>query len=294
MSTAIQWTDETWNPALGCRKVSEGCRHCYAKDLHDKRHKAIQQGAKLPMQYQEPFETPQLMHSRLHDPLKWQKPQRIFVNSMGDLFYEDIPDTFIDKVFMVMWAANRHDFQVLTKRPERMKAYTEKLYANFNTRMLAAIRSHIQDSPKTGNKKYFGMLERMGAWLEQYMTSHINGLENVWLGVSVEDMRVIDRVDILRQTPAQVRFLSCEPLLGALELDLTDIHWVITGGESGHKARFCNPDWVRGIRDQCVREGVAYFHKQWGGRTPKAGGRLLDGRTWDEFPRARQNEEVAA
>lgn len=123
VSTGIQWTDETWNPVVGCRKVSEGCRNCYAKELHDRRHKAFKAGKKMLPQYAQPFEVVQLMPDRLEQPLHWRKPRRVFVNSVSDLFHEDVPDEFLDRVFAVMALAGRHTFQVLTKRPDRMRSY---------------------------------------------------------------------------------------------------------------------------------------------------------------------------
>jgi protein gp37 len=188
-----------------------------------------------------------LRHQRVEQPLLWKKPQLIFVNSMSDLFHEDVDDGFIRQVFETMKAASWHRFQLLTKRPERLAA--------------------------------------------------MEGLpfpENLWVGVSVENKRWQTRIDELRMVPAAVRFLSCEPLLGPLDLDLTDIHWVIVGGESGHKARPMDPKWVRDIRLQCQDSGVPFFFKQWGAydeagvRKGKAAtGRLLDNRTWDELPRFR-------
>ncbi|MEM7737642.1 MAG: phage Gp37/Gp68 family protein [Deinococcota bacterium] len=220
MSTSIEWTDETWNPVVGCTKVSQGCKNCYAKTLHDKRHKAYLDGKQMPKQYAEPFETIQLKPERLEQPLHWRNPRKIFVNSVSDLFHEQVPFEFIDRVFAIMAATPKHTYQILTKRPERMHLYLRNLY-----------------------KK---------------------PLPNVWLGTSVENQDVIHRIDELRQVPAVLRFLSCEPLLGPLELDLHDIHWVIVGGESGKDARPMHPDWARAIRDQCIEADVPFFFKQWG------------------------------
>lgn len=182
---------------------------------------------------------------RLDQPLHWRKPRKVFVNSMSDLFHKDIPDEYIARVFATMALASQHQFQVLTKRPGPMRALL--------TRWAPISRP----------------------W----------PLPNVWLGVSIESDKFCWRADALRETPAAVRFLSLEPLLGPLpSLDLTGIDWVIVGGESGHGAREMYPNWVYDIRDQCTTAGVAFLFKQWGGRTPKANGRLLDGRTWDEYP----------
>jgi protein gp37 len=163
----------------------------------------------------------------------------IFVNSMSDLFHEDIPEAYIQQVFKVMVQADRHTFQILTKRHQRLAELAPEL-----------------------------------PWPS-----------NVWMGVTIENRRFVHRADFLRQVPAAVRFISAEPLLGPLEgLKLDGIDWLIAGGESGHRHRPVVAEWLRDLRDRCQAEGVAYFFKQWGGRTPKAGGRELDGRTWDEMP----------
>jgi protein gp37 len=235
-TTAIEWTDATWNPVTGCTQVSPGCDHCYALAFAE-RWRGIPGH-----HYEQGFDL-RLWESRLALPLRWKTPRRIFVNSMSDLFHADIPDEFIRDVFATMQAADWHIYQVLTKRPQR--------------------------------------LARMAGTLP--WPAHI------WAGVSVESNEYAWRADFLRRVPAAVRFISAEPLLGPVDqLNLDGIHWVITGGESGIGFRPCSPTWVRGARDRCVENGVAYFHKQWGGRTPKAGGRLLDGRTWDEFPNAEE------
>ncbi len=233
-SSAIEWTDASWNPVTGCTRVSPGCDHCYALTFAE-RFRGIpghhfEQGFDL-----------RLWPQRLDLPLRWKKPRRIFVNSMSDLFHADVPDEFVRRAFDTMLRADWHTYQILTKRPQR----------------LARLGQSLPWPP------------------------------HVWVGVSVESNAYAWRADFLRRVPAAVRFVSAEPLLGPVDrLDLTGIHWVITGGESGAGFRRCDPAWVRDVRDRCVAAGVAYFHKQWGGRTPKAGGRLLDGRTWDEFPDA--------
>jgi len=244
--TAIEWATAVWNPTTGCTRVSAGCDNCYAFQLHDQRHVAWKRG-RMPTaaaQYRLPFSRVQLLHQRLADPLRWRSPQRIFVDSMADLFHPDVPLEFLHGVFRTMEAANWHIFQVLTKRPERMADYAKARYGQPGT-----VPAHI------------------------------------WLGTSVEDSRVLERVEALREATASVRFLSCEPLIGPLEpLDLSGIHWVIAGGESGPRYRPLDLNWVRQLRDKCVAAGVAFFFKQVGGRTPKAGGRELDGRTWNDFP----------
>ncbi|GAA5534643.1 phage Gp37/Gp68 family protein [Deinococcus aluminii] len=226
-STAIEWTDKTWNPTTGCNKVSPGCKHCYAETLTKRFKNHFENGFQFTIH-----------PDRLDQPKRWRKPSRIFVNSMSDLFHEEMPLDFLQQVFAVMNETPQHIFQVLTKRHERM-------------------------------------LELAGELL---------WTDNIWLGVSVENQKYTHRVDFLRRTPAHVKFLSCEPLLGPLDLDLHGIDWVITGGESGRGHRPIEVDWVRSIRDQCLQSDVAFFHKQWGGLNPKSGGRELDGVTWDQFP----------
>lgn len=226
-STAIEWTDKTWNPTTGCTKVSPGCKHCYAETLTKRFTNHFQNGFQFT-----------LHPERVSQPKHWRKPSRIFVNSMSDLFHEDMPIEFLQQIFMVMNECPQHIFQILTKRHERMLELADIL----------------------------------------------DWTDNIWLGVSVENQKYIHRVDYLRQTPAHIKFLSCEPLLGPLELNLTNIDWVITGGESGRGHRPIESDWVRLIRDQCLESEVAFFHKQWGGLNPKSGGRELDGVTWDQFP----------
>jgi protein gp37 len=225
--TAIEWTDKTWNPTVGCNKVSPGCKHCYAEAITKR----------FPRGFPNGFEFT-LRPERLDEPRRWRKPSRVFVNSMSDLFHERMPLDFLREVFAVMEECPRHVFQILTKRHERMVDLAPEL-----------------------------------PWPE-----------NVWMGVSVENQDYSHRVDYLRRVPAEVRFLSCEPLLGPLDLDLTGIRWVIVGGESGPKHRPIEADWVRAIRQQTEASGAAFFFKQWGGRHPKAGGRELDGRTHDGMP----------
>lgn len=237
MSTGIQWTDETWNPVTGCSKVSPGCAHCYAETLALTRLAGKAGYPGLPWTPENAAANVSLRPERLRKPLTWREPRMVFVNSMSDLFHELVPWEYIDQVFDVMEQAERHTFQVLTKRPERMRALARP------------------------------------------------ALPNVWLGTSIENDRFVGRADYLREAPAAVRFLSLEPLLGPLpSLDLNGIDWVIVGGESGPDHRLVNPDWVRDIRDRVVAAKAAFFFKQWGGLTPKSGGRSLDGRTWDEFP----------
>lgn len=231
-NSRIEWTEATWNPVTGCSKVSPGCAHCYAETFAER-------WRGLPGHpYQQGFDL-RLWPERLEVPLRWRRPRTIFVNSMSDLFHEEIPTEYIAKVFEVMQRADWHVFQILTKRPERLEALADDL-----------------------------------PWPP-----------NVWMGVSIENRRFVHRADHLRRTPAQTKFISAEPLLGPLEgLDLSGIDWLIAGGESGPRHRPMNIEWARGLRDRCVDESVAFFFKQWGGIRSKTGGRVLDGRTWDELP----------
>ncbi|HET6427297.1 MAG TPA: phage Gp37/Gp68 family protein [Phycisphaerae bacterium] len=232
MNSQIEWTGSTWNPVTGCTKISAGCAHCYAERLA-RRLKAMGQA-----NYRNGFSV--TLHEHALDlPLAWRRPQVIFVNSMSDLFHEDVPADFIERVFDVMQRADRHTFQVLTKRSARLAELAPSL-----------------------------------PWPD-----------NVWMGVTVENDDCRHRIDDLRTTPAAVRFLSLEPLLGPLpELDLSRIDWVIVGGESGPGARPMSPQWALDIREQCLQASVPFFFKQWGGVNKKKAGRLLDGRTWDQMP----------
>lgn len=251
--TAIEWTEATWNPVTGCSKVSPGCAHCYAESL------SLRFGrSRHPWTPAYALQNVRLHPERLDQPLRWRRPRVVFVNSMSDLFHELVPEAFIAEVFRRMATADQHTYQVLTKRPERMRDVVGRLY------------EHVDDFVA-------------------------KPLPNVWLGTSIENSRFVSRADAVRETPATVRFISAEPLLGPVagELDLTDIDWVIVGGESGVRHRPMKAEWARGLRDSCVAAGVAYFFKQWGGRTPKAGGRELDGRTWDEMPRLARQEPLA-
>ena len=239
-NSKIEWTDATWNPVRGCSKVSPGCLHCYAETFAE-RFRGVpghpfEQGFDL-----------RLVPDKLGDPLRWSTPQRIFVNSMSDLFHEKVPDEYIVKVARVMNAANWHTYQILTKRAERMqKLLKGKL-------RFAAEQAHI------------------------------------WWGVSVENRQHgLPRIDLLRNAPAEVRFLSIEPLLEELgPINLKGINWVIVGGESGPGARPMDASWVRSIRAQCRSAKVAFFFKQWGGVRKSETGRKLDGQTYDELPKRR-------
>lgn len=242
LETGIEWTDATWNPMTGCTKVSAGCDHCYAETIARTKTRAAYLRM-LPVRDNsenraDPF-APRFWEDRVEQPLRWKEPRRIFVNSMSDVFHAHFTLEMIQRVFEVMNQASWHQFQLLTKRPER------------------ALR----------------------------LADHFTWSENIWMGTSVEDARVATRVDRLREIPAAIRFLSAEPLLGPLDgLSLDGIHWVIGGGESGVGFRPVDAEWARGLRDLCLREDVPFFWKQWGGRTPKAGGRLLDDIEWNQYP----------
>lgn len=252
--TQIEWTQATWNPVTGCSHVSAGCEHCYAEALSLRFGWSARTWTKPNAK-----ENVVLHPGRLEQPLHWARPRRVFANSMSDLFHEEVPFGFIDRVFEVMLAANWHTYQVLTKRPERMREYVLRRSAAFG-----------------------------GRWSEGRVPAHI------WLGVSIEEDRWCGRADLLRKTPAVVRFISAEPLLGPLSsLDLHGIHWLIAGGESGPSFRPVDLSWIRELRDRCQHDGVAFFFKQVGGRTPKAGGRILEGRTWDEFPKLNDDVRTA-
>jgi protein gp37 len=266
--SAIEWTDATWNPFRGfnenrwmCRKVSPGCDQCYASRLNQRFG-----GRAYPTEAEvnaDPagWRGARLDEKALSQPLHWRQPRMIFVCSMTDLFGEWVPDEWIDRVFSVMALSPQHTYQVLTKRPKRMAGVIDRLGIGYGRHPLYA-----------------------DEW----------PLPNVWLGTSIELDRYAWRASSLRAAPAAVRFISAEPLLGPLpSLNLDGISWLITGGESGRGHRPCDEDWVRDLRDHCQSAGVAFFHKQWGGLTPKAGGRLLDGRTWDEFPAAARPAEGA-
>ncbi|MCH8044380.1 MAG: phage Gp37/Gp68 family protein [Planctomycetes bacterium] len=238
-TSSIEWTEATWNPVTGCTKISPGCKFCYA-DRMAKRLQAMGQP-----RYANGFDLT-LQPDVVELPLRWKKPRVIFVNSMSDLFHEDVPVAFVQKCFEVMVTASQHTFQVLTKRPERVIELQASL-----------------------------------PWPD-----------NVWMGTSVENADYSWRAKLIATTPAAVRFLSVEPLLGPIRrLPLRGINWVIVGGESGPSARPMSAEWVRDIRGQCSDAGIPFFFKQWGAigvdgvrRSKKANGRELDGHTWDEFP----------
>lgn len=288
--SAIEWTDATWNPVTGCTKVSPGCKHCYA----EREWPRLQH---LPAYTGRAFTDVRCHPERLQEPLHWRKPRKIFVCHNADLFHESVPDEFIDMVWFAMARAQQHMFQILTKRPARMLEWVSR---------------HGLDAVRYGEREEAEAQEKEMPW----------PLRNVWLGVSVEDQATADeRIPLLLQTPAAVRWISAEPLLGPVDIAFhlgiapshDDLHgllnWVVAGGESGPKGRPMYPDWVRSLRDQCQAAGVPFFFKQWGEWAPdapvskyadstikmddgtylrfvgkKRAGRMLDGRTWDEYP----------
>ncbi len=266
--TKIEWADRVWNPTTGCTKVNAGCKHCYAERIAGR------------FWGERKFTDVQIHPERLDMPLHWSKPSRVFVNSMSDLFHPDVDEKFIAKVFGIMWLATKHTFMVLTKRPDRMAELLNNEDFQMHTGWFAsqAIRELGLQKPKD-----------LPAWPNQ----------NIWLGVSVEDQKAADeRIPLLLQMPAAVRFVSAEPLLGDLclselippgELTPNKVHinallgetisaitgcvvdenyphldWVICGGESGPNARPMHPHWARSLRDDCQAAGVPFFFKQFG------------------------------
>jgi len=248
--TIIEWTDRTWNPASGCRKISAGCKHCYASTLAENKRgtAAFPRGFELT-----------LRPHKLLEPLSLTAPAKIFVNSMSDLFFDEIPTSYVEKVWRVMCATPWHIFQLLTKRPQRMAAFLES----------RVVPDHI------------------------------------WVGTTIENQAAASRADVLRGIAAKHRFVSAEPLISPLRLNLSGIDWLIVGGESGSHLldpatrevrsiaeladgkwiprKLCIP-WVRTLRDEAVSSGVAFFFKQWGGTRPGSAGSTIDGAKWKQFP----------
>ena len=250
-NSKIEWTEATWNPLRGCARVSEGCRFCYAERVADRFSGEGQpyEGLTTRGKDGQPRWNNEIMlvPHMLKKPLSWKQPRRIFVNSMSDLFHEKVPFDYIQQVFDVMRQASWHEFQILTKRAER----------------LAELAPQIDWSP------------------------------NVWMGVSIEDSRVIDRADALREVPATIRFLSLEPLIGPIpNLDLAGLDWAIIGGESGNQARIMEPEWAIDLLNQCKSVNVPCFVKQMGTRWAKRrGSKSRKGDDFSEFPEALQVRE---
>lgn len=237
LDSAIEWTDATWNPVRGCTKISDGCKHCYAETFAE-RFRGVKGHP-----YQQGFDL-RLVPEKLAEPVRWRNPKMIFVNSMSDLFHEDVPDSYIKAVAEVMVAANWHTYQVLTKRSERLR---ELLNSSFR---FAAHQKHIWWGVSVENRRY--------------------GLPRI------EDLRNTNAAIKFLSVEPLLEDLG--------ELNLKGIDWAIVGGESGHGARPMKKEWVVSMRDRCRREGVPFFFKQWGGVRKSAAGRRLDGKTYDEFP----------
>lgn len=280
--TKIEWTDKTWNPVTGCTKISEGCKNCYAETMANRLQKMDSP------KYKNGFKV--TCHpDTLGEPLKWKKGVKIFVCSMADLFHEDVPFEFIDKVFAVMALCPQHTFQILTKRPDRMREYMDL---------------------STDNRA-----ESIGAGLRELTVGMRSGLidlplPNVWLGVTAENQEQADkRIPILLQIPAVVRFVSIEPMVGAVDLTkywdnvggmpparkigetntyVASLDWVILGGESGANARPMHPDWVRKVKGDCKEAGVPFFFKQWG-EWKAFYDRDRDDPNWDNVPEESSN-----
>ena len=252
--TQIEWTDATWNPVAGCSIVTAGCTNCYAMQMArrleamgvPKYEGLTRKSGKRAIWNGVVRED----RAALDIPLGWRKPRKIFVNSMSDLFHDAVSEEFIVDVWRVMRETPHHNYQILTKRPERMAEVVSRAIPDV--------------------------------------------LPNVWLGTSVENADVVDRIDHLRAVPAAIRFISFEPLIGPVgAADLTDVHWAIVGGESGLNARPIREDWIDEIYAQCDTYGTAFFFKQWGTwgkdnkkRSKKANGRVYRGRTWNAMPAA--------
>ncbi|MCR8649127.1 DUF5131 family protein [Leptospira interrogans] len=228
LQTGIEWTDMTWNPVYGCTKMSAGCKNCYAEDIAKKNEDKWGK-----------FSEVKVREYRLDDPEKIREPKLIFVNSMSDLFHENVPSDFIFRVFEVMRKNSHHTFQILTKRPERLLNLDKSLY-----------------------------------WTS-----------NIWMGVSIENRAVYDRIDLLRESSAKIKWLSIEPLLESVaDINLEGIDWVVVGGESGKNARTMKPEWVQEVFKACREQKVPFFFKQWGGKSKWESGRILNGKTYNEFP----------
>jgi protein gp37 len=277
-NSKIEWCDRVWNPVTGCTRVSAGCDNCYAKRMHGRFHPTYRYSR---------FEEVEVHSARLQQPVHWKKAQKVFVDSMGDLFHEAVPDEFIDQVFAVMALCEQHTFQVLTKRPERMVSWSRDvggvMRRDFVNSQLRRLMENMDGFPKMR-----GFLRNAPDW----------PFPNVWLGVSVEDQKTADeRIPILLQTPAAIRFVSVEPMLGPVDLIRSGgpassylmvspiegyfncagrfimskrptLDWVICGGESGPGAWAIHPGWARSLRDQCQAAGVPFFFKQWGEWVP--------------------------
>jgi protein gp37 len=307
--SGIQWTDATWNPVTGCSKVSAGCKNCYA----ERDWARLSKNRKSPYFGRE-FTDVRCHPERLDRPLRWRDPRKIFVNSMSDLFHESVPDDFLDRAFAVAAIAQRHTYQVLTKRPDRMRSYLEALKGE---RLIECANQNVYGGKHEPGAYNLGSIDHLSrkyraVYLQDktaYWRMGMPPLRNVWLGVSVEDQATADeRIPILLQIPAALRFLSVEPLLEPITVEqyfphkwesddggwndstavnfrrsygwdpAVGIDWVIAGGESGHAARPCNIEWVRSVVAQCKAARVPCFVKQLGTNVMQGG--LLEGERW--------------
>jgi protein gp37 len=324
----IEWTDLTWNPLVGCTKVSRGCKNCYAMKMAARIANAAQRrrrDGKPLTDVQAAYLTVvrwkrggmdaadehdvalakwngrvALVESLLVEPLRWKKPRMVFVNSMSDLFHEAVPFDFIDRVYAVMALCPQHVFQVLTKRPERACEYTDQFDHDWDRilDLMLDAGHEIVSEPKVHDRAFRQVRDNTDEYSTQMKRPW--PLPNVWLGTSVEDQATADkRIPWLKKCAAAVRFLSCEPMVGRVDLlkvaktfwmgmPPTDeqaayemsawLHWVICGGESGHGVQAMNPDWARLLRDQCAMAGIAFFFKQWGNHRPIEPHDHVDGR----------------
>lgn len=282
--TNIDWTDFVWNPMSGCTKLSEGCENCYAADMA-KRLQRIQETTGKDLGYSDGFAVT-LHPERLGAPLNHKKGAKVFVNSMGDLFHEDVPFYFIDEMFAIMALTPQHTYQILTKRPERMKDYFKPEYNGYKMTAYASRKIKVEGINRSSTKE-------IGEAYTLFESENILPLSNVWLGVTIESPKHKDRADDLRNTPAAKHFLSLEPLIEDLgELNLDGIDWVIVGGETGANARPMHPDWVASIKAQCEAAGVPLFFKQWGEYITLPVGKLVTGCTYKYFGDGRQAVKI--
>jgi protein gp37 len=330
--TKIEWASDVWNPIRGCSRVSEGCRHCYAERMAARFSQPGMWGEGLAViKNGVAHWTGKITFDKdkLLEPLHWKRPRRVFVNSISDLFHENVEDGWVDKIFSIMALSWRHQFLILTKRPERMRDYMKRMHNDPGEFIASALLDmHIDDDYSCHVANYINGWSR---WREMPEDGNpLNGavrrwpLPNVWLGTSVEDQKTADlRIPFLLQTPAAIRFISAEPLLGSVDLttipnapglaegqhylnalkgyawethgaDYYDVcnidgrlHWVIVGGESGPGARPMNPDWARLLRNQCLAANVPYFFKQWGEYGPCENGEVTPNpEDWDNQPHA--------
>lgn len=275
----IEWTDQTWNPTIGCSMVSSGCKNCYAMRMAHR----LASNPSLNGQYEGLTKISEtgprwtgevrIIAKRLGQPLRWRRPRLVFVNSMSDLFHSQLSFDYIAAVFAIMAATPEHTYQVLTKRPLVMSNWFHEMSksSSCKERILASLLNF--DSKAAEEVAQQLLFQDSFEW----------PLKNVWLGVSVESREMLYRVDVLREIPAHLRFISCEPLLGSIKnFGLEGIGWVIVGGETGPRARKMEPLWVHEIKTKCQDETVPFFFKQWGGGRKK--NRILDGKIWEGFP----------